>query len=126
MIEILSSSGKLKGYYKDNYLFFGKYKEKKQSKSFIRDNIFYFRNKPALILESGGEILMAKTKKLLGYLKDDKILFSDGQLYYRILKTEGKFYTEKDELLLYLKGDLASLADIDYFGIACHFLEIFC
>ncbi|MBN1803037.1 MAG: hypothetical protein JW891_16120 [Candidatus Lokiarchaeota archaeon] len=67
-----------------------------------------------------------------GYIQNN-VIYARGMFYginYDIIKTifskeRGEFYDENGRLLLKLEGNLSALETIDYFGIACRFLEIF-
>ena len=61
-----------------------------------------------------------------GYIKEGKIYSSfDDKCIFEFQKEKGEIVDSDGNTVLYLKGELGSLNDEDFFGIAGQFLELF-
>lgn len=122
MIEVLNHKKKLEGFIDEkNYL-----NKKKKLIGLLENN--EFKDKTGytlLILKDNGVITWNEGEKQ-GYLKEGKIYSSfDDRVLFEFDKERGKILDSEGNTVLYLKGDLESLDDEDFFGIAGQFLELF-
>ncbi|MFX0062814.1 MAG: hypothetical protein ACFFC7_11595 [Candidatus Hermodarchaeota archaeon] len=121
MIEVFNKMGKLEGYIDGKqYL-----DRKKRLIGFLEENVAKDKTGyPLLILKDNGEITWNEGE-LQGYLKDSKIYNLQDDLIFEFLKEDGKINNSKEEVVLDLRGNLEEIEDIDFFGIAAIFLELF-
>ena len=78
-----------------------------------------------MILQDNGVITWNEGEQQ-GYIKEGKIYSSlDDRVIFEFKKDEGKILDSEGDTILYLKGDLESLGDKDFFGIAGRFLDLF-
>ena len=122
MIEVLNKKEKLEGFI-DGKKYMNK---KKKIIGFLENNEFKDKsNYTLLILKDNGAITWSEGQQQ-GYLKEGKIYSSlnDSPLF-EFKKEDGIIIDSEGETVLYLKGDLESLEDDDFFGIAAQFLELF-
>ncbi|MFX1409908.1 MAG: hypothetical protein ACFFA6_06130 [Promethearchaeota archaeon] len=122
MIEVLNNKDKLEGYI-DGKKYLNK---KKKLLGFIENNEFKDKSDyTLLILKENGDITWNEGEKQ-GYLKEGKIYSSiDDRLIYKFKKNDGQILDSKGNIILYFKGDFKNLEDLDFFGIAGQFLELF-
>ena len=124
MIEVYnyrSNKDKIDGYINGKeYL-----NKKKKLKASLEGNNFYQGDDLLLILREDGVIMYSDGDEQ-GKLKDGKIYtYQGGGLLYEFSKEEGKIYDSDKNLVLELKGNIEKLDDLDFFGIAGYFLELF-
>lgn len=122
MIEVLNKKEKLEGFI-DGKKYMNK---KKKLMGFLENNEFKDKSSyTLLILKDNGAITWSEGQQQ-GYLKEGKIYSSlnDSPLF-EFKKEDGIIIDSEGETVLYLKGDLESLEDDDFFGIAAQFLELF-
>jgi len=122
MIEVFDRKMKLVGFIEGK-----KYLNKKkkligflENKEF-KDNAGY----TLLILQDNGVITWNEGEQQ-GYIKEGKIYSSiDDRVLFEFKKENEKILDSNGDIVLNLKGDLESLEDEDFFGIAGQFLELF-
>ncbi len=122
MIEVLNKKEKLEGFI-DGKKYMNK---KKKIMGFLENNEFKDKSSyTLLILKDNGAITWSDGRQQ-GYLKEGKIYSSlnDNPLF-EFKKEDGIIIDSEGDTVLYLKGDLESLEDDDFFGIAAQFLELF-
>ena len=122
MIEVYNKKEKLEGFVNGN-----KYMNKKKKligyleNNEFKDNTGY----TLLILKENGDITWNEGKEQ-GYLKEGKIFsYIDDRMIFDFKKEKGKIVNSDGDTVLYLKGDIDSLNDEDFFGIISQFLELF-
>jgi len=122
MIEVLNKKEKLEGFI-DGKKYLNK---KKKMMGLLENNEFKDNsNNTLLILKDNGAITWSDGGQQ-GYLKDGKIYSSLHDRYiFEFKKEKGLILDSEGDTVLYLKGDLESLEDDDFFGIAAQFLELF-
>lgn len=140
MIEVISyvwkKKGKFSGYIDDR-----KYLNKKQKlQTFLEGNNFKDKKGYILLILREDDVITESDGTEIGYLKDNKIFryeryysFPESrhkhiipeELLCEFKKDKGVILDSKGSLLLELKGDFDHLTNLDYFGIAGEFLEIF-
>ncbi|MFX1573002.1 MAG: hypothetical protein ACFFB0_09655 [Promethearchaeota archaeon] len=104
--KYLNKKKKMVGYLKKN-----KYKDKSGT--------------TLLILKENGDITWSEGETQ-GYFKENKIFSSyDDNVVFEFRKDKGIILNSTGETLLYLKGDIEKLVDLDFFGITSQFLELF-
>ena len=122
MIEVLNKKEKLEGFI-DGKKYMNK---KKKMKGFLENNEFKDDSSyTLLVLKDNGAITWSEGQQQ-GYLKDGKIYSSlhDNPIF-EFKKEDGIIIDSEGDTVLYLKGDLESLEDDDFFGITAQFLELF-
>ena len=122
MIEVLNKKEKLEGFIEGKkYL-----NKKKKLMGFLENDEFKDKSGyTLLILKANGAITWNEGEQQ-GYLKEGKIYsFLDDRAIFEFKKEKGKILDSVGDTILYLKGDLESLGDNDFFGIAGQFLELF-
>ncbi|MFX1535205.1 MAG: hypothetical protein ACFFDI_13355 [Promethearchaeota archaeon] len=121
MIEVFNKLGKLEGYIDGKrYL-----NRRKKLIGFLEGNVAKDKTGyPLLILTENNEITWNEGE-LQGYLKDSKIYTLNDDLIFEFSKEKGKIYNSKEEVVLDLRGNLEGIEDVDFFGIAAIFLELF-
>ena len=78
-----------------------------------------------MILQDNGVITWNEGEQQ-GYIKEGKIYSSlDDRVLFEFKKEIKKILDSNGDTVLYLKGNLESLEDEDFFGIAGQFLELF-
>ena len=122
MIEVYNKKEKLEGFVNGN-----KYMNKKKKllgyleNNEFKDNTGY----TLLILKENGDITWNEGKEQ-GYLKEGKFFsYIDDRMIFDFKKEKGKIVNSDGDTVLYLKGDIDSLNDEDFFGIISQFLELF-
>ena len=122
MIEVYNKKEKLEGFI-DGTKFLNR---KKKLLSYLENN--EFKDKTGytlLILKENGAITWNEGEPQ-GYIKEGKIFsHSNDKMIYNFTKEKGKILDSNGDTALYLKGELDSLKDVDFFGIAGQFLELF-
>jgi len=122
MIEVYNKKEKLEGFIDGN-----KYLNKKKKLIGYFEN-GEFKDKTGytlLILKENGDITWNEGEQQ-GYLKEGKIFsYFDDKMMYEFKKEDGKILNSDGDAVLYLKGEIDSLPDEDFFGIAGQFLELF-
>ncbi|MFX1377146.1 MAG: hypothetical protein ACFFA0_15175 [Promethearchaeota archaeon] len=122
MIEVYNKKEKLEGFIDGNkYL-----NKKKKLIGYLENN--EFKDKTGytlLILKENGAITWNEGEPQ-GYIKEGKIFTHlNDKMMYDFNKEKGKVLDSDGNIVLYLKGELDSLIDKDFFGIAGQFLELF-
>ncbi|MFX0074149.1 MAG: hypothetical protein ACFE96_01800 [Candidatus Hermodarchaeota archaeon] len=98
---------------------------KKKIKAYLEGHNFYQGVDLLLVLREDGVITYSDGDEQ-GRLEDGKIFtYQGGGLLYEFLKEEGKILDSDGNILLELKGNTSDLDDLDFFGIAAYFLELF-
>ena len=122
MIEVLNKKEKLEGFI-DGKKYMNK---KKKLMGLLENNEFKDKsNYTLLILKDNGAITWSEGQQQ-GYLKDSKIYSSlNDNPIFEFKKEDGIIIDSEGDTVLYLKGDLESLEDDDFFGITAQFLELF-
>ena len=140
MIEVISyvwkKKGKFSGYVDDK-----KYLNKKQKlQTFLEGNKFMDKKGYSLLIIRDDDVITESDGTEIGYLKENKIFryeryysFPESrhkhiipeELLCEFKKDKGVILDSKGSLLLELKGDFDQLTNLDYFGIAGEFIEIF-
>ncbi len=122
MIEVFNKKDKLEGYI-DGKKYLNK---KKKLFGFIENNEFKDKSGyTLLILKDNGVITWNEGEKK-GYIKDGKIYSSfDDRLLYEFKKDKGEILDSDGKVVFYFKGDFEKLENVDFFGIAGQFLELF-
>jgi len=140
MIEVISyvwkKKGKLSGYVDGK-----KYLNRKQKlQSYLEGNKSVYKKGYVLLILRDDDVITYSDGEEVGYLKDNKIFrykryysFPESkhkhiipeELLCEFKKDKGVILDSKGSLLLELKGDFDHLTNLDYFGIAGEFLEIF-
>ena len=123
---------KLKGIIENNQYYYKKMYGKnimKKPWAHVEDNIFFYKKKPALIVDSSGAILDLDAKKeILGYVRDNKI-FRKGETSDLLLISfsNDEIYDEVNNHRLFglLKGDIKNLKNHDYVFIISFFFGFF-
>lgn len=99
--------------------------KKKKLKAYLEENNFYQGVDLLLILREDGIITYSDGDEQ-GYIKEGKIYtYQGGGLLYEFSKDDGKIYDSDKNIVLELKGNTEKLNDLDFFGIAGYFLELF-
>lgn len=99
--------------------------KKKKIKAYLEGNNFYQGVDLLLILREDGVIMYSDGDEQ-GKLKEGKIYtYQGGGLLYEFSKEEGIIYDSDKNIVLELKGNTEELNDLDFFGIAGYFLELF-
>ncbi len=147
MIEVNDfkySKGKLGGYI-DGKSYLTKKKKIKASlegKNYIRFNqvVLILRDNGIITLSDGEEQGHMKGSEFYvqqgyydTYLNEDleqeidyeKFTHTGDKLVYTFSKEKGEIYNAEGKLMLQLKGNIETLEDADYFGIAACFLELY-
>jgi len=122
MIEVLNKKDKLEGYIDGK-----KYLNKKSKLlGYIENNEFKDKSGyTLLILTEDGNITWNEGEKQ-GWLEDGKIYSSfDNRLIFEYKKDKGQILDSEGDVILYFKGDFEELDDLDFFGIAGQYLELF-
>ena len=122
MIEVFNKKEKLEGFIEGKkYL-----NKKKKLIGYLENN--EFKDKTGytlLILKENGAITWNEGEQQ-GYIKEGKIFSSfDDKFIFEFKKEKGEIVDSDGDTVLYLKGDLESLEDDDFFGITAQFLELF-
>jgi len=122
MIEVFNKKEKLEGFIEGKkYL-----NKKKKLIGYLENN--EFKDKTGytlLILKENGAITWNEGEQQ-GYIKEGKIFSSfDDKFIFEFKKEKGEIVDSDGDTVLYLKGELDSLNDEDFFGIAGQFLELF-
>ncbi|NVM35423.1 MAG: hypothetical protein HWN81_07495 [Candidatus Lokiarchaeota archaeon] len=122
MIEVLNKKEKLEGFI-DGKKYLNK---KKKLMGFLENDEFKDRSGyTLLILKANGAITWNEGEQQ-GYLKEGKIYSSlEDKVIFEFKKEKAKILGSEGDTILYLKGDLDSLEDNDFFGIAGQFLGLF-
>jgi len=122
MVEVLNKKEKLEGFI-DGKKYMNK---KKKIMGFLENNEFKDKSSyTLLILKDNGAITWSDGRQQ-GYLKEGKIYSSLHDRYiFEFKKEKGLILDSEGDTVLYLKGDLGSLEDDDFFGIVAQFLELF-
>lgn len=98
---------------------------KKKLVAYLEGNNFYQGADLLLILREDGVITYSDGDEQ-GRLENGKIFtYQGGGLLYEFSKEEGTIYDSDKSIVLKLKGDIEELDDLDFFGIAGYFLELF-
>lgn len=122
MIEVLSKKEKLEGFI-DGKKYFNK---KKKLIGFLENDEFKDKSGYTLLIFNPDGNITWNEGEIQGYLKEDKIYsFLDDRVIFEFKKENGKILDSDGDTILYLKGDLDSLDDKDFFGIAARFLDLF-
>lgn len=121
MIEVLGKNDQIIGYINGiQYL-----NAKKNLEGFLDGNIVKHKNGEILLkIDDRGDIFYDWDEKV-GYLKDGKIYFHNGDLIYKYSKDTAQIYDSQGKVVIHLKGYIDEIRDIDFFGIATIFLELF-
>lgn len=122
MIEVLNKKDKLEGYIDGK-----KYLNKKSKLlGYIENNEFKDKSGyTLLILTEDGNITWNEGEKQ-GWVEDGKIYSSlDNRLIFEFTKDKGQILDSEGDVILYFKGDFEELDDLDFFGIAGQYLELF-
>lgn len=122
MIEVLNKKDKLEGYIDGK-----KYLNKKSKLlGYIENNEFKDKSGyTLLILTEDGNITWNEGEKQ-GWVEDGKIYSSlDNSLIFEFKKDKGQILDSEGDVILYFKGDFEKLDDLDFFGIAGQYLELF-
>ena len=99
--------------------------KKKKLKAYLEGNNFYQGVDLLLILREDGVITYSDGDER-GKLQDGKIsTYQGGGVLYEFSKDEGKIYDSDRNIVLELRGNTEDLDDLDFFGIAGYFLELF-
>jgi len=122
MIEVFNKKEKLEGFIEGKkYL-----NKKKKLIGYLENN--EFKDKTGytlLILKENGAITLNEGEQR-GNIKEGKIFSSfDERILFEFKKEKGEIVDSDGNTVLYLKGELGSLNDEDFFGIAGQFLELF-
>ena len=121
---------KLKGIIENNQYYYMKWFGKNKMKKpwgHVEDNIFFYRKKPALIVDSSGAILDAK-KEILGYVRDNKIFLKRETSDLLLVSfSNDEIYDEANNHRRFglLKGDIKNLKNHDYVFIISYFFGFF-
>ncbi len=97
---------------------------KKKVKAYLDRNYFIKRGQVTLILQEDG-IITYSDGEVQGRLEDGKIYWMDNELIFEFSKAEGKIYDSETNIILELRGNVEELDDLDFFGIAGYFFELF-
>ena len=122
MIEVFNRKEKLEGFIEGKkYL-----NKKKKLIGFLENNNFKDKSGyTLLILKDNGDITWNEGEKQ-GYIKEGKIYSAfDDRLIFEFKKENGEILDSGGKTILYLKGDIESLEEEDFFGIAGQYLELF-
>lgn len=123
MIEVYNyryKKDKIDGYIDGkNYL-----NRKKKVKAYLEGNNFIQGSDLLLILREDGIITHSDGEEH-GLLKDGNIYFLNEELIYEFSREDGKIYDSNKNIVLELRGNTEELDDLDFFGIAGYFLELF-
>jgi hypothetical protein len=122
MIEVLNKKMKLVGFIEGKqYL-----NKKKKLIGFLENNEFKDSSGyTLLILQVNGAITWNEGEQQ-GYIKEGKIYSSfEDRVLFEFKKENEKILDFNGDTVLHLKGNLESLEDEDFFGIAGQFLELF-
>jgi len=122
MIEVYNDKEKLIGFIEGTeYL-----NKKKKMIGYLKKNKYKDKSGTTLlILKDNGDITWSEDEKQ-GYIKESKIFSSStDSVVYEFKKDKGKILNSNGDSVLYLKGDINKLEDLDFFGIAGQFLELF-
>ena len=122
MIEILNKKIKLIGFVEGKkYL-----NKKKKLIGFIENNEFKDKTGYTLLILQDNGVITWNEGEQQGYIKEGKIYSSlDDRVLFEFKKEIKKILDSNGDTVLYLKGNLESLEDEDFFGIAGQFLELF-
>lgn len=122
MIEVLNKKGKLVGYI-DGKKYLNK---KKKLLGYIENNEFKDKSSyTLLILTEDGNITWNEGEKQ-GWLEEGKIYSSfDNKIVFEYKKDKGQILDSDGNIVLYFKGDFDNLDEVDFFGIAGQYLELF-
>ena len=142
MIEVISHAWNKKGKF-SGYIDGKKHLNKKQKlQSSLEGNKFMDKKGYILLILREDDVITDSDGTEIGYLKDSKIFQSERyvevedevgsskflipeELLCEIMKDKGVILDSKGSLILELKGNFDHLTNLDYFGIAGEFLEIF-
>jgi hypothetical protein len=97
---------------------------KKKLQAYLEGNNYYQGADLLLIIREDGVITYSDGDEQ-GRLKEGKIYSYLGGLLYEFSKEDGKIYDSDKNILLELRGNTEELDDLDFFGIAGYFLELF-
>lgn len=122
MIEVFNKKMKLIGFIDGK-----KYLNKKRKLiGFLENNEFKDETGSTLLILQDNGVITWNEGEQQGYIKEGKIYSSlDDRVLFEFKKENEKILDSNGDTLLYLKGDLDTLEDVDFFGIAGQFLEIF-
>lgn len=140
MIEVISYVFKKKGKF-SGYIDNKKYLNKKlKLQTFLEGNKFMDKKGYILLILREDNVITYNDGEEIGYLKDNKIFryeryysFPESkhkhiipeELLCEFIKDKGLILDSKGSLLVELKGNFDHLTNLDYFGIAGEFIEIF-
>jgi hypothetical protein len=132
MIEVYGE-GKLNGYMEGNRFF----NAKKKPEGIITNNVHFKLGTPLLRLKENGDILLIEyeddgdKKAKAGFLKEGNVFYGQqphAHLLYKFDKTQAQIVQQNGNVALELKGtpeELQKLTDVEYFGLASHYLDLF-
>jgi len=99
--------------------------KKKKLEAYLEGNNFFQGADLLLILREDGIITYSDGDEQ-GHIEDGKIYtYQGGGLLYEFSKDDGKIYDSDKNIVLELRGNTEELDDLDFFGIAGYFLELF-
>ncbi len=122
MIEVLNKKMKLVGFIEGKqYL-----NKKKKLIGFLENNEFKDNTGYTLLILQDNGVIAWNEGEQQGYIKESKIYSSlDDRALFEFKKENEKILDYNGDTVLYLKGNLDTLEDVDFFGIAGQFLELF-
>ena len=122
MIEVLNKKDKLEGYIDGK-----KYLNKKSKLlGYIENNEFKDKSGYTLLILTENRDITWNEGEKQGWVEDGKIYSSlDNSLIFEFKKDKGQILDSEGDVILYFKGDFEKLDDLDFFGIAGQYLELF-
>ncbi|MFX1296770.1 MAG: hypothetical protein ACFFD2_18180 [Promethearchaeota archaeon] len=127
MIECLNKKEKVEGYV-DGKQYLDK---KKRLQGFLEQNSVKDKNGYILLILRENNVITLNEEleyEEMGYLKENKIYNKNNGLIFEFLKDKREILDRIGKIVLFLKGtanEIEKLNNIDFFGIATIFLELF-
>ncbi|MFX1281702.1 MAG: hypothetical protein ACFFA3_20290 [Promethearchaeota archaeon] len=128
MIEVLTKKEKLLGYVKGKEY----YDEKGNLIGFLEGNTYKMRDGYPILTLDDDKYLIDEDNKNIGYLEENFFRFPDSWIYKSGLFMldrgfsieKGELYNHKGKVIGFVRGNVESLIDLDYFGILVAFYDL--